>query len=70
MSDYERKRLGIKNLPEALKEAIASFSSSKLKKQTLGDFSFEKLIEAKSKEWNEYKTKVTLYEIEKYLPII
>ncbi len=70
MSDSERKRLGIKNLPESLKEAIENFSSSSLMKETIGDFLFEKLIEAKTREWDEYKVRVTAYELEKYLPII
>jgi glutamine synthetase len=70
MSDSERKRLGIKNLPESLKEAVDNFSSSSLMKETIGDFLYEKLIEAKCREWNEYKVRVTQYELEKYLPII
>jgi glutamine synthetase len=70
MSDAERKRLGIKNLPESLKEAIENFSGSSLMKETVGDFLYAKLIEAKTREWDEYKVRVTAYELEKYLPII
>ena len=70
MSENERKRLGIKNLPGSLQESIQNFSGSKLMKAAIGDFLFEKLIQAKTKEWDEYKTKVTAYELEKYLPII
>ncbi len=70
MSDAERKRLGIKNLPESLKEAIENFSGSSLMKETVGDFLYAKLIEAKTREWDEYKVRVTEYELEKYLPII
>lgn len=70
MSDAERKRLGIKNLPESLKEAIESFSNSSLMKEIVGDFLYAKLIEAKQREWDEYKVRVTSYELEKYLPII
>lgn len=70
MSDAERKRLGIKNLPESLKEAIENFSGSSLMRETVGDFLYTKLIEAKTREWDEYKVRVTEYELEKYLPII
>src|SRR5690554_668065 len=70
MSDAERKRLGIKNLPESLKEAIESFSNSSLMKEIVGDSLYAKLIEAKQREWDEYKVRVTSYELEKYLPII
>lgn len=70
MSEVERKRLGIKNLPESLKEAIEFFSNSQLMRETIGEELFSKLIEAKTKEWDEYKMKVTQWELDKYLPII
>jgi len=70
MSDVERKRLGIRNLPESLKEAIEFFSASELMKETIGEVLFTKLIEAKTKEWDEYKMKISQWELDKYLPII
>ena len=70
MSEQERRRLGIKNLPENLKEAIEFFQKSELMKETLGEELFEKFIEAKQKEWDEYKTIISEWELNKYLPII
>jgi glutamine synthetase len=70
MSDSERRRLGIKNLPESLNESITYFSNSSLMRECVGDELFLKLIEAKQREWDEYKMKVTPWELEKYLPII
>lgn len=70
MSDVERKRLGIKNLPESLKEAIEFFSNSELMKETIGEVLHSKLIEAKTKEWDEYKLRISQWELDKYLPII
>lgn len=70
MSDSERRRMGIKNLPENLREAIEFFEKSDLMRETLGAELFEKLIEAKTREWDEYKMRITPYELEKYLPII
>ena len=70
MSDIERKRLGIKNLPESLKEAIEFFTSSDLMKETIGEVLHTKLIEAKTKEWDEYKMKISQWELDKYLPVI
>jgi len=70
MSPLELKRYNITNLPENLKEAVEEFSTSSLMKEAIGEFLFGKLIEAKTAEWNEYKTKVTAFELEKYLPII
>ena len=70
MSDSERRRIGIKNLPENLKEAIDYFEKSELMKEAVGDELFDKLLEAKNREWDEYKMKVTAWELDKYLPII
>jgi glutamine synthetase len=70
MSDVERKRLGIKNLPESLKEAIEYFSNSELMKETIGEVLHAKLIEAKTKEWDDYKMRISQWELDKYLPII
>jgi glutamine synthetase len=35
----------------------------------LGSHLFERYIAIKTKEWNEFKTQVTTWEIEKYLDI-
>ncbi|PKK92441.1 MAG: type I glutamate--ammonia ligase, partial [Tenericutes bacterium HGW-Tenericutes-7] len=70
MSDAERKRLGIKNLPESLHEAIENFSNSALMKEVVGEELFSKLLEAKQREWDEYKMRITAWELDKYLPII
>jgi glutamine synthetase len=69
MSDKERTRLGIKNLPETLYEAIAYFSGSDLMKQAIGDDLYTKLIEAKQHEWNEYKVVVSNWELKRYLHV-
>ncbi|MFU8787298.1 MAG: type I glutamate--ammonia ligase [Candidatus Izemoplasmataceae bacterium] len=70
MTDKERQKLGVKNLPESLHEAIINFSKSEIMKEAIGPDLFDKLIEAKQHEWDEYKMRITAYEIEKYLPIL
>lgn len=70
MSEAERKELGINTLPASLADAIALTEKSELVRKTLGDHIFEKLIENKKIEWNQYRTKITQYEIDKYLPIL
>ncbi len=67
MSLAELKRHGITNLPENLKEAITVFNSSKLMKETIGEILHEKLVLAKSQEWDDYKTYVTKFELDRYL---
>lgn len=65
-----RKQLNIKELPEDLWEAIQVAESSELLREALGDHVFEKFIENKKIEWEEYRMQVTDYEIDKYLPIL
>lgn len=70
MADKEREKNGIKSLPGSLMEALSLFEKSKLARECLGEHIFEKFIENKKIEWNEYRTQVTDYEIKKYLPIL
>lgn len=67
MTEAERKEAGITCLPGSLKEALDEMSSSKLAKEALGDHIFQKYIEAKNEEWDEYRTKVSQWEIDAYL---
>jgi len=70
MSDTEREGLGIQALPGSLNEAIASMTSSDLVRRALGDHVFEKFIENKRIEWDEYRSQVHRYEIERYLSVL
>jgi glutamine synthetase len=70
MSETARKKHGIESLPGNLLEAIQLTEKSELVKETLGDHIFQKFIENKKIEWDQYRTHVSQYEIEKYLPIL
>ncbi|HIE03271.1 MAG TPA: glutamine synthetase [Candidatus Latescibacteria bacterium] len=70
MTDQEREELGIGTLPGSLWEAIQLAEGSELVRETLGDHIFYKLIENKKIEWERYRTKVTAYELEEYLPVL
>lgn len=67
MTEAQRAAEGIGALPGSLKEALDEMSSSELAKGALGDHIFEKYIEAKNGEWDEYRTKVSQWEIDEYL---
>lgn len=54
-------------LPETLHEAIEEFRKSDILKEVLGEHLFPKYIEAKEKEWKEYHTTVSEFELKKYL---
>ena len=70
MPPSERAALGITRLPRNLGEAIALSEASPLLRETLGDFVFDTLIRNKKKEWDEYSSAVTDYEISRYLPLL
>jgi glutamine synthetase len=70
MAKGERERLGIKNLPGSLFEAIQEMEQSELMREALGDHIFEKFIENKKIEWDNYQQHVSQYEVDRYLPIL
>ena len=70
MSDHERRAGGIAYLPDDLYEAIREMESSDLVAETLGEQVFEYLLRNKRDEWNSYKSYVSPFEVERYLPIL
>ena len=70
MTAEQREERGIKVLPGNLSEAIAVARKSTLLRETLGEETFEKLLRNKTAEWNEYRSVVTPYEMEKDLPVL
>jgi glutamine synthetase len=70
MTEAERRRAGIESLPGSLNEAIGEMEKSDLVRRALGDHIFDKFIENKRIEWNEYRTQVHGYELKKYLSVL
>ncbi|ETR69021.1 MAG: Glutamine synthetase [Candidatus Magnetoglobus multicellularis str. Araruama] len=70
MSEAEKKERGITTLPGNLYEAILEVEKSELVKNALGDHIFNKFVDNKKIEWDKYRTHVSKYEIEKYLPFM
>jgi len=67
-AEMEGKNIDI--LPGNLYEAICEVEKSELVRDALGEHIFNKFIENKKIEWDEYRTHVSRYELEKYLPIM
>lgn len=67
LTDDEIKARKITCLPETLHDAIEDFKNSSILKDVLGTHLFPKYIEAKEKEWKEYHTTVSEFELKKYL---
>ena len=67
MDAAPRSDRGIDSLPGSLEEAIKAMQADQLVMDTLGTHVAENYIEGKMKEWDEYRTRVSSWEREKYI---
>jgi glutamine synthetase len=70
LTPEQRRERGIVSLPETLGEAIDVFSQSELAKKALGPHIFDRYVELKRKEWDEYRVQLTDWEMKKYLAVL
>jgi glutamine synthetase len=61
---------GIRALPGSLHEAVTAMEGSELVAETLGEHVFEWFIRNKRAEWAAYKTHVSQFELDRYLPVL
>jgi glutamine synthetase len=57
----------IRQLPGTLREALDELESDKVIREALGEHVFERFVEAKTEEWDEYRTQVSAWEVDRYL---
>ncbi|MHC4482782.1 MAG: glutamine synthetase family protein [Planctomycetota bacterium] len=57
----------IETLPGSLGQALYELKRDKLMRDVLGEHLFERYIDVKTKEWDEFKKQVTGWEIDTYL---
>ena len=67
MSHRERRRLRIDDLPHDLKEAIDELEKDDAITGALGEHVTRHFVEAKRREWQDYTTQVTDWELDSYL---
>lgn len=67
MTPATRKRRGIEALPGSLEEALAAMKKDKLVMATLGEHVSSQYIAGKEAEWDEYRTRVSSWERDKYM---
>lgn len=67
MTEEERKAAQIEALPGSLREAAAEFARDDYIQAVLGEDLSRKYIQAKEKEYADYRTQVTDWEIGRYL---
>ncbi len=70
MTETQRKKSGIKSLPNDLFEAIRLTEKSALVRKALGNTVFEYFIRNKKDEWDSYRKQVTKHELDNYLAIL
>ena len=66
----QRRERGIVSLPETLGEAIDELSRSDLARKALGPHIFDRYVELKRKEWDDYRVQLSSWELDRYLPVL
>ncbi len=70
MGCEERENRGIGTLPGSLIEALQLAEKSDIVRKALGEHVFKSFIQNKKIEWDLYRSQVTNYELDRYLPIL
>ncbi|MDO4565756.1 MAG: type I glutamate--ammonia ligase [Oscillospiraceae bacterium] len=66
LTKSERKALGLESMPASLYEAVKELRRDELIKEVLGPHITERYCAAKLREWDDYRTAVTDWEINRY----
>lgn len=67
LDDHALNKLGIGQLPQSLAEALHAMEQSEMVREALGEHIFEWFLRNKRREWMDYKTHVSQFEIDRYL---
>lgn len=67
LNDAERRAMGIQPLPQSLDHAIRKLEESELVAETLGEEVFSFVLANKRREWSEYRSQVTPFELKQNL---
>jgi glutamine synthetase len=70
MTPEELRANGIDSLPGSLSDALRVMEGSELVAETLGEHVFEWFLRNKQAEWAAYKTHVSQFELDRYLPVL
>jgi glutamine synthetase len=67
MSQREKRRLKIAQLPANLSEALDNLERNRVMRAALGEHTFSHYLASKRQEWEEYISRVHPWEQERYL---
>ncbi len=65
----DERRRELQTMPGSLGEAVETLREDPLMREALGDHIFERYVEAKNQEWDEYRIAVSQWELNRYLSI-
>jgi glutamine synthetase len=63
------RQRNLETIPGSLGDALVELSRDDVVRDALGPHVYERFLEAKTQEWQEYQRYVTHWELERYLPI-
>jgi glutamine synthetase len=69
MNEEERRQAGIDSLPGTLYDAIKLMREDKLITGVLGEHITSRYVAGKLAEWDEFRTQITDWELNKYMII-
>ncbi|MFF0529457.1 type I glutamate--ammonia ligase [Nocardia amikacinitolerans] len=67
LTTAERRAMGFRELPGTLDEALQAMERSELVAETLGEHVFDFFLRNKRREWADYRSQVTPFELREYL---
>ncbi len=67
MSFRERRKFRIDDLPRDLHEALDYLERDRVIRDALGEHIYERYVDAKREEWEEYTGRVSPWEVERYM---
>jgi len=67
LNKEERTKMGVAELPGSLAESLAELEKNEVIKSAFGDYLFNAYMRAKLEEWDDFRLRVTDYEINRYL---
>ena len=70
LSPDQRRERNISEMPTTQGRAIEAFAQSELMQQVLGKYVWSTVLQNKRLEWDEYRSQVTDYELNRYLAVL
>jgi glutamine synthetase len=69
LTSEERRAMGYRELPSSLDRALQEMENSELVAEALGEHVFDFFLRNKRREWANYRSQVTPYELKTYLSL-